>query len=197
MKTDIYKLRNNSDDYKIIPEEAERTARYIGLDEHSSLRLRLLSEELVCMLPKLLAIGSGEFYAETRGSRCELHLKITPKDMSDVDRDQILSISKTGKNAAVTGIISKIWAAVEVMLDSQAKVAKEMPYEFYEMGMSPEYNVYQVWSLNSYRDNVYKESNDTAREWDELEKSILGKIADDVTVGILNGIIEITVVKTF
>ncbi|MBQ5330496.1 MAG: hypothetical protein J6F31_04515 [Oscillospiraceae bacterium] len=198
MRTDSYNLRKNSDDYKIIPEEAERTARYIGLDERSSLRLRLLSEEMVCMLPRLLSIGSGEFYVETRGSRCELHLRITPTDMSDVDRDQILAISTSGKNAAAKGIIGKIWAAVEVMLDNQAKVAKEMPFEFYEMGMSPEYNVYQVWSLNNYRDNVRadEELRETA-EWDELEKSILGKVADDVTVGIMNGVIEITVVKSF
>ncbi len=200
MKSDVYTLKRNFEDFRAVPEEAERVARYAGLDGKKTLRLRLLAEELVTMLPQLLEIGEGEFWIEENHDGVfSLHLKIVPVDILDVDEDRVFSVSTTGRNAAAVGIINKICIAVQFMINSQARAAREMPYDFYEMGMNPEYSQYSMWSLMSYRDYVEnaKEEKDLAEEWDELEKSIIANLADDVSVGMINDVIEITVKKKF
>lgn len=149
------------------------------------------------MLPQLLIYGKGEFWIENNGSDYELHLHVEPNDMSASDRDKIIGVSKNKKNAAAVGIIGKICNAVEIMLNDRAKLAKEDPYRFYMTGMV-RYSDSMAWSLMSYKnsfDAPKKENN--AEEWDELEKSIIANLADDVIVGVLNGKVDITVKKTF
>ena len=61
VKSNIYTLKKLKEDFSNIPAEAEKVANYNDLDKKSALRLRLLAEELVGMLPKLLIYGSGSF----------------------------------------------------------------------------------------------------------------------------------------
>ena len=201
MKTDIYTLQKGDSDFRNIPAAAEKVGRYNELDAKSALRLRLLSEEMICML---LKYGDGSFWIENNGRDYELHLKVTPDDEIEMDVDKILSVSKSGKNAAAKGIINKIVVAVEYMLYENAKIAKDDPY-FYSMGMMDDpmymmgYNGSMAWSLMSYRNNLEGSDEETEREeaWDELEKSIIANLADDVIVGIIGGVIDITVKKKF
>ena len=54
------------------------------------------------------------------------------------------------------------------------------------------------WSLMRYRDEVYKRCRDdqqAAEAWDELEKSVVAKVADDVKVSIRGRTVEMTIVK--
>ena len=50
-----------------------------------------------------------------------------------------------------------------------------------------------AWSLNSYKEQASGQSE----EWDELEKSIIANLADDVIVGVTGKKVEIVVVKNF
>ena len=52
-----------------------------------------------------------------------------------------------------------------------------------------------VWTLNDYVKKV--SSNKENEEWDELEKSIIANVADNVVVSIRRHRIEVTVSKTF
>ena len=201
MRSDIYELDRLSSDYRAIPAEAEKVAVYNGLDKKSTLRLRLLAEEMICMLPQLLIYGKGRFWIENKGSSYELHLSVTPYDMSGSDRDKILSVSKSGKNAAVKGIIGKICASVEIMLENKAKLALSDPYGFYAMGatsMDPITDE-MAWSLMNYINafDSEEEKQNRSEAWDELEKSIIANLADDVVVGVLNGKVDIVVKKKF
>lgn len=199
MRSDIYSLKKNFEDYSAIPAEAEKVASYAGLDEKSTLRLRLLAEELVCALPRLLETGEGEFWIDETKKKFSLHLKIIPTDILDVDEDKIFSMSSTGKNAAAVGIINKICIAVEYMINAQARAARDMPYDFYDMGMNPEYSQYSMWTLAQYKSSIENSDDDHKDEekWDELEKSIIANIADDVSVGMINDTIELIVTKQF
>ena len=56
------------------------------------------------------------------------------------------------------------------------------------------------WSMKKYRASVEMEMAEDAKaqeEWDELEKSIVANIADEVTVAIRGGEVEMTVYKNF
>ena len=198
MKSDIYKLTVSQKDFSSIPAEAEKTARYGELDEKSAKRLRLLAEEMICMLPQLLTYGSGSFWIENTGRSYELHLNVLPKDTLDVDTEKLLSVSTSGKNAAAKGIIGRICAAVETMLISSARLSREDPYIFHMTGMY-DYAGSMAWSLTSYRQGLdsSESAKETSEEWDELERSIIANIADDVTVSIRGGKIDIVIKKTF
>ena len=52
-----------------------------------------------------------------------------------------------------------------------------------------------LWSLEQYRGTVKKEEKSEA--WDELEKSVIASVADDVIVGVKGKLANITIVKKF
>jgi len=57
-----------------------------------------------------------------------------------------------------------------------------------------------IWSLQTYRTGLETQRLDNAEAdaaWDELEKSIVGKLADDVVVGVKGDRIEIVITKDF
>ena len=198
MRSNAYRLEKNEKDFSNIPDEAQKVAEYNGLDAKSSMRLRLLSEELICMLPQLLSYGDGEFWIENSGKDYELHLNLEARDHFDLDMDKVLSVSKSGKNAAAKGIINKICIAVDYMLSDRAKLAEADPYSFYTMGMS-NHSGAASWSLVDYRNNLRNsESHETKEEdWDELEKSIIANLADDVIVGIIGRKVSMIIKKSF
>ncbi len=197
MKSDIYTLESLESDFRAIPAEAEKVAGYNGLDDKSTRRLRLLSEEMICMLPQLLIYGKGQFWIENEGRNYELHLHVKPDDTNSFDREAVIGVSTNKKNAAAKGIISKICCMVETMLDENAKIAKENPYGF-SMAYSPAYPGGMTWSLLSYRNALSEpESNERSEEWDELERSIIANLADDVIVGVLGRKVDIIVKKSF
>jgi hypothetical protein len=51
-----------------------------------------------------------------------------------------------------------------------------------------------LWTLKQYRDTVTTEQSDT---WDELEKSVISSLADNVIVGVRGNRADIIVVKKF
>ena len=54
----------------------------------------------------------------------------------------------------------------------------------------------QIWSLKQYQ-NCVKEDASEKDKWDELEKSILVKLADDVIVGVRGKTVDIIIKKRF
>ncbi|MBO6231587.1 MAG: hypothetical protein J6O50_13585 [Ruminiclostridium sp.] len=202
MKTDVYKFERSTTDIASINGLAEKAAQYCELDKKQSLKLMLLCEELVEMLPNLLQFGNGEFWIETDKKKVEIHSVVEADDLlTSLVREDILKVSSSGKNSAAKGIMNKIRIAAEVMLANYAltnTAAGTLPYDsssfgFYDAGLADPYAGGGVWSLGDYRKSV----NSDTEEWDELERSIIANIADDVTVGIIGGKVEITVKKKF
>ena len=53
-----------------------------------------------------------------------------------------------------------------------------------------------IWSLSEYKENV-KSGENASEKWDELERSIVASIADDISVGIIGNMVEMTISKRF
>lgn len=199
MKSDICTLSaNDIESLKKVLSETEKTAVYAALDKKQSGRLRLLAEELVEMLPSLLAFTAGEFWIDCKGTNFELHTTLTPNNsLTSEKRDELLKVSSSGKNAAATGIMAKIRLAATFMLIDYEKNVAEMPATaaFYHdgMGANPYFPI-SSWSLENYR---AKAKSEQGEKWDELEKSIIANIADDVLVGVEGKKVEIIVKKSF
>ncbi|MBQ3842032.1 MAG: hypothetical protein II820_05000 [Ruminiclostridium sp.] len=202
MKTDIYRFERDQTDVDSISELASKIAVYNGLDRDQELKLNLLCEELIELLPNLLKYGNGRFWIENKEREYELHAVVEADELlSGESMESILSVSKTGRNVAAVGIMGRIRAAAEMMLARYAQSvgtsgapAVGTGTVLYDKGQFADPIGYtNEWSLEKYRTEVTKGTE----AWDELEKSIVANMADDVTVGIMGGRVEITVKKKF
>lgn len=193
MRSDIIKLSGGTKDFASLDSvlaETEKTAEYAELDKKQAGRLRLLAEEMISMLPELLDFSSGEFWISCEGKQFEMHTTLAPDANITADkRDELLKVSKSGKNAAAVGIMSKIRLAVTFMLLDPNVYQNSFMY----LGADPT-GESLIWTLDTFR----KEANEKKGEpWDELEKSIIANIADDVIVGVEGKRVEIVVKKAF
>lgn len=198
MKSNVCTISQDSDSLKNILKESEKFALYSELDKKQTGRLRLLAEELVGMLPELLGFSSGEFWIEGDGKAFELHTKLLPNvSLTAERREKILSVSKSGKNFAAQGIMNKIRLAAEFMMIDYNDASNALPadMDFYSVGSCslPMFSS-MAWSLNEYR---AKSEGKKGEAWDELEKSIIANIADDVLVAVRGSAVEIIVKKHF
>ena len=208
MKSNICKLNKDLACLEAVLAEVEKVTAYNALEDKKSLRIRLLAEELCGMLPGLIENFSGEFWAENEGDNYELHVELKADDMSIDLRDELISVSKSGKNAAAKGIMGKIRAVAETMLlaafdPDLAPIPADgefYDYHGYNMGfgyIAPEMEAglgcIYTWSLFNYKTAV----EDKEDEYAELERSIVAKLADDIIVGVRGKNVEIVVKKSF
>ncbi len=209
MKSNICKLNEDLTCLEAVLTEVEKVTTYNGLEDKKALRLRLLAEELCGMLPGLIENFSGEFWAENDGDNYELHVELKADDMNIDLRDELISVSKSGKNAAAKGIMGKIRAVAETMLLAASDpTLPPMPVdgEFYDyhgfnMGfgyidptIALETGYIYSWSLYNYKTAVEENEEDA---YAELERSIVAKLADDIIVGVRGKNVEIIVKKSF
>ncbi len=209
MKSNICKLNKDLACLKAVLAEVEKVTSYNSLEDKKALRLRLLAEELCGMLSELIENFSGEFWAENDAENYELHVELKAEDMSLELRDELISVSKSGKNAAAKGIMGKIRAVAETMLLSafDSTFPPPLPADELYDGHSSSLRFGYIdhtnsvgagylysWSLYIYKEAVEENQDDAAAE---LQRSIVAKLADDVIVGVRGNNVEIVVKKSF
>ncbi len=191
MKTNVCELTGAPGEMKTILTEVEKCAEYDGLTGKPAMHLRLIAEELVAMLPQLMDHANGKFWLKSDKGEYRFHVVVEARTLDFDEKEKILSLSTSGKNAANAGIMGKIRMITDMMLFSDDATAP-IPYVFTGM---PEYDA--AWSLLNYRLAVEDEKESKPEEWDELESSIIAKLADDVVIGIRARKVDITVRKRF
>ena len=209
MKSNICVLNKDLTCLKAVLTEVEKVTAYNGLEDKKALRIRLLAEELCGMLPGLIENFSGAFWAENEGDNYELHVELKADDMSIDLRDELISVSKSGKNAAAKGIMGKIRAVAETMLlaafdpDNAPMPGVGEYYDYHGYNMcfgyidqetAAELGCIYTWSLFNYKTAVEEKEADA---YAELERSIVAKLADDIIVGVRGQNVEIVVKKSF
>ena len=118
-------------------------------------------------------------------------------------RGNLLDASKSGKNAHAKGVTGKLRDLFERMLEPRTvsdggEIITFFDHDMFasaEFGMLPMPSVNQ-WSLRNYRQAA--EDGHTPKEiWDELEKSVVANLADDVQIGIVGSNVEMIIFKKF
>lgn len=190
MKTDVIRVASSGSGMEKALEQAEKVALYKGLPRKSALHLRLLTEEAMGLLRSITGDVDGLFWIEDDDETYELHLKVDT--MTDEDqRKKLLSVSSSGKNEAAKGLMGKIRAFFEP--------AEGIPVMFdMTMADAPGWADF-TWSLSAYQiqlqEMVEQKRNGADEAWDELEKSVVTHVADDVKVGIRGREVELVIVK--
>lgn len=198
MKSNVCKIENGIRNLEAILQESENVANYNGLNQNQTLQLRLLCEEIDGMLPKIIGDFDGEFWIEYENGICKMNISIEFSDFTIEKKKELISVATNKKNAAVKGLVSRICSAIEDFFLSEGN------YEPYDMETSCYYlpsefhtgvDYFNLWRLEQYKSTITQEEN--KEEWDELEKSIIASIADDVIVGVKGKKATIVIIKKF
>ena len=174
-----------------------------GLSRRERLRLRLLAEELIGMLRGIAGNIQADYIVENKGRAYTLHLKGDVRLDKEMRR-HLMEVSSKGENAAAKGIMGKLRDMIGVML-LPGTAGHAAVYGFSAGlitmgGPAAGEEIYDgaqayTWSLDKYKSSVQGAPSDEA--WDELEKSIVANLADEVRVSIVKTNVDITIFKTF
>lgn len=194
MKSDVIKVSGEGSQLEEALRTAAKVAVYNDLSVKNSLHLRLLTEEMMGMMRSITGESEGEFWIENEGPVHRLHLRVAaPSDLQR--REQLVAASSSGKNEAYRGLMGKLRSFFEFYDTSSL-------YSFYNPftleGSAP-LNGSMVWSMMEYRTlleaNRANQSEGAEEAWDELEKSVVSHVADDVKVSVRSDVAEMTIIK--
>ena len=184
----------------------EHFAWQIKLDKRDTLRLDLLVEETLGMVKTMLDDFYGQLWFTADGKACEIHFEAT-SDMDVEKRQELLSVSSTGKNTATRGFMAKLGEVISGALHGFGRTMDAYGQETVKYGivhspapMSGNADMMTIWTLQTYRSDLdqARGANLAAEEaWDELEKSIVAKLADDIVVGVKGDRIDLVIKKAF
>lgn len=210
MQTDKIRIRSTGEGAEEALEEASKFASYSGLDKKSALRVRLLAEETLGMVSAITGDFNADFWIES-DKKCAVRIRVEAlTDMDFKKKQDLINASTKKKNEAAKGFMGKIRQIIENGLYSIDEVGSlQAEYGtgsvmYANMGMceidpgSAIHSMNYMWSLENYRNSVQNasETNLAVKEaWDELEKSIVASIADDVRVGVSGNKVELFIEK--
>lgn len=202
MKTDLIHVTSSGAGMEEAMNQAEATAVFKKLSKKDAIQLRLLAEEMMGMFRSIAGDVEGDFFIEDHNHDFALHLCAETR-MTGEKRKKLLDASTTGQNAAAKGVMGKLRDLFSKALEPEDDY---MPMYYMEgwlepgMGspVTPMMHAIEVetWSLNQYRDSL-EGKEEGSEEWDELEKSIVANIADEVEIAIRGEKVEMIIRKKF
>ena len=198
MKSNVCKIEKGSKDLAAILRESEKVAVYNELTHKQTLQLRLLCEEMDGMLPNIIDEFDGDLWFEVENGVCQIKISLELSSFTADKKEKLIALAKDRKNAAAVGIVGKIRSAIEdFFLDEENAQLMAASADTFHLstGYSEGVDYAYLWSLEQYRNSVKKETASEA--WDELEKSVIASVADDVVVGVKGKRADIIIIKSF
>lgn len=201
MKSDVIHVKNTGLGFTQALEQAELVAKYKNLSEKNKLHLQLLTEEMMGMMHALTGEKEADFWIDDSGNVYALHLMVETLMNAEM-RKNLLAASKSGKNVAATGFTGKLRDLFERIMeptsddfDADMMIGMDYAYTSADFGGFSA-AVAGIWSLQSYK-SAFEERNEPKEKWDELEKSVIARLADDVKIGIAGQNVEMIIIKKF
>lgn len=153
--------------------------------------LRLLTEEMFSMCHELLGTYALDFEIKQDGKRYTLS-GTTKTRVDEMAREQLLSTSSCGKNAANKGAMGILGAVLELFSMEEAKGLGGAEWAAY--GMYHEGGI-RAWTLSRYMEEIG--ALECENKWDGLEKSIIANFSDDVSIAVRKDKLQMIITKTF
>ena len=176
-----------------------------GLGHKENLRLRLLTEELIGLMRGITGSVEARYRAEEENRSFTLRLS-ADVTLDQEMRRQLLAASSSGKNAAARGFMGKLREMVAFVLlpkGQNASTVSNLSLGLISMGSPVGYvsglDTYS-WTMSTYMSEIKENLEEIAgaqEAWDEMEKSIVANLADEVSVNIRGNAVEIAIRKAF
>ena len=215
MQTDRIKIEDFDRGVEAALQEVDKFSQYMAYDRKSVLRVKLLVEETFGMTNAITEKFRAEFWLEgEKDGRCLIHLMLHT-NMDIMKKRELIDASKNKKNAAYPGLAGRIRELIEDSIylkehpEQQEQIAGNAK-QYAWIGMAdpsmapgaPMPMGQYIWSLEDYRQSVEEameseENPEAEGAWDELEKSVLTHLADDIRVAVKGNDAEIVVEKKF
>ena len=193
MKTDVIVVSSAGKQIEKALEQADAVAAYKHLSPKGALHLRLLTEEMMGMMRSITGEKEGQFWIEDEDDIYQLHLRVNTR-MTMEKKEQLIAASTSGKNEAARGLMGRLRDFFD-----QGSDAPAMPFYYHESpGEFTGSTLDWEWSMSAYRNslNQWTGEDEKAREmWDELEKSVVTHVADDVKVFVRGDWAELIIIK--
>ena len=156
----------------------------------------LLTEEMMGLMQSVTGASEGEFWIEDEDGEYRLHLLVRTL-LSTEKKEQLLSVSASGKNESAKGLMGRLREFFDWGIDEDITSNSLFLPDMYEHTSSPMLD--WEWSMRQYETalsaRVAKDEPGAQEAWDELEKSVVKKVADDVKVYIRRGTAEMVILK--
>ena len=196
MKTNVISITGDLAGRAEAMQEAERFSVYNGLTGKNAMHIRLLTEETISMVNGIVKDFEGDLWMESEPTPSGLLCRICVAanvSVSEGQEEQLLDIATSGKNTEAVGILGKIrqlfrWSLQQT--DTTSSLQTNTLSSWYAMGVQDA----SYWSLRQYTQQLQQQQPE-GEEWDELEKSIIAKLADEVRVGIRAERAEVVIEK--
>ena len=197
MKSDVIKVNSKGAAIESALNQVDAVAAYKKLSPKGSIQLHLLTEELIGMISSVTGETQCEYWIEEEDGVYQLHLRVLTR-MSSLKRDKLLSASTSGKNDAARGFFGRLRDLFDRDADSDVVAFTPLMAEgFYDSGSAAAQDL--EWSMARYRDEVgiHRQLNEIEAidAWDELEKSVVAHVADEVKVFIRGDEVEMVIYK--
>ncbi len=202
MQTNKIVINNKGRNLEKALQEIESFSEHQHLGRRDSLHVRLLAEEMFGMVRQMTGDFNAYFWAEGDERSCDIILEANAH-VDLIQRENLLSASSSGRNILATGMMGKIGEVLETFSmgyepEDEKKKKKnkkeEDSLDTVTVGLSDQDDA--VWSMKTYRDRLDEERDaqiEAADAWDELERSIVANLADDVQIGVRKNRVKMVV----
>ena len=196
MKTDVISVSSRGSRMESALLQADKVAAYKGLSAKDALHLRLLAEEALGLMRSITGETDGLFWIEDRDDEYELHLQVQTA-LSEDKRARLLSVSNSGKNESAKGLMGRLRAFFDWDSDEDTAACSSLYLPDMLESSSPMLD--WEWSMKRYESilssRIVQDAPGAQEAWDELEKSVVKNVADDVKVYIRSGTVELVILK--
>ncbi|MBR6965624.1 MAG: hypothetical protein IKH81_00875 [Clostridia bacterium] len=182
-------IRRNAEAEEILRAFAEKA----GISGKAFQHMSLLTEEIMGMANHLLKNFEGEIWLEDRPGGYAILLEADVQESTEE-----IPGSPRGFMAKIAEMLncSYMFEDVDEMPERLAELLPDyMSYGIREEGRAPVWA--GVWSLSAYRQNLENRlrTPEAGAELEELEKSIVAQLAEEVTIGIQGHKIRLVVTE--
>lgn len=167
--------------------EAERYAGSENLDKKMQLRIRLLSEELLSLSRGLTNLNNGKFRILRDGEDYDIEFSAAV-NLSKNEIGRLSEVSSSGENDAYAGITGTVKHAIDEMISLSLNENQDRASDIMDNSIGKSDEDYR-WSYNVCKDSEEIDSD----EADELVKSVLTSMADDIKVFVRRNRVNIRV----
>ncbi len=198
MQSDVLVVSNLNRSMNQVLNQVDAVASYKKLSPKGALHLHLLAEEMMGLMRSIGGASEGRFWIEDDSGVFKLHLAVVTR-MSSQKRAVLTGTASSGKNDAARGLMGRLRDYFDRDADSDVADTSPMLSDgLYEYGGSAGMADME-WSLMRYRDEIslkrQRNEQDAIEAWDELEKSVVTHVADEIKVFIRGDRVEMVIYK--